>query len=130
MEKQPLKTLARIAVKYWNFTIFPQLGEFKGITKFLESFNYCLSSKCSVLQRALDSVSLCLILQCKHVQEVAERGKKGCWSFSCELFCMYLDGVRNGSGHELHRKRPGNKHKKKLLVKLSQSDFMFSVSDV
>lgn len=30
MEKQPLNTLARSTVKYWNFTIFPQLGEFKG----------------------------------------------------------------------------------------------------
>lgn len=30
MEKQPLNTLARITIKYWIFTIFPQLGEFKG----------------------------------------------------------------------------------------------------
>lgn len=35
MEKQPLNTLARITVKYWNFTKFPQLGEFKGITNLL-----------------------------------------------------------------------------------------------
>lgn len=96
MEEQPLNTLARITVKYWNVTIFPQLGEFKGIAKFLESFNYCLSYKCSVLQSALDSRSLCLILQCKHVQEVGEWEKKEAGASQANCFACIEMGLEMG----------------------------------
>lgn len=65
---QPLNTLARITFKYRKFHNISTLRV--SLKVFLESFNYCL--RYSVLQSALDSISLCLILQCKHVQEVAE----------------------------------------------------------